>query len=244
MPSAPEQTHGHLLDGRVRYTQPASGFRSGIEPVLLAAAVPARPGARVLEGGSGAGATLLCLTARVPGAQGLGIEQDAALVALARANAAANGFSNLGFVAADIASTPPPGEFDHACANPPYHAGGGTPSPDASRRAAKSAAAGLPATWAAALARSLRPHGTLTFVLPAKLLPEAATAFADAGCRPVSCLPLWPKPGQAAKLVLLRGVKGSRGPFRLLPGLVLHEPSGGFTAEAEAILRCGAALDL
>jgi tRNA1(Val) A37 N6-methylase TrmN6 len=244
MPSAPDQTHGHLLDGRVRYTQPASGFRSGIEPVLLAAAVPARPGARVLEGGSGAGATLLCLGARVPGAQGLGIEQDPALVALARANAAANGFSNLVFVAADIASTPATGEFDHACANPPYHAGGGTPSPDTSRRAAKAGTTGLPARWAAALARTLRPRGTLTFIVSAALLPEAAAAFAAAGCRPVSCLPLWPKPGQAATLVLLRGVKGSRAPFRLLSGLLLHEPSGGFTAEAQAILRGGAALDL
>ena len=53
-----EVTQGHLLGGRVRYAQPRSGFRSGIEPVLLAAAVPARPGERVLEAGSGAGAAL------------------------------------------------------------------------------------------------------------------------------------------------------------------------------------------
>ncbi|HJS85951.1 MAG TPA: SAM-dependent methyltransferase, partial [Acetobacteraceae bacterium] len=58
-------TGGTLLGGRVRYAQPAEGFRSGIEPVLLAAAVPARPGECVLEGGSGAGAGLLCLAARI-----------------------------------------------------------------------------------------------------------------------------------------------------------------------------------
>ena len=85
---------------------PGAGFRSGIEPVLLAAAIPARPGARVLEGGSGAGAALLCLAARVPGVHGLGIEQDPALVALARQNAAANGWPDLRFMAADIASLP------------------------------------------------------------------------------------------------------------------------------------------
>ena len=87
-----DQTDGHLLDGRVRYVQPRHGFRSGIEPVLLAAAVPARAGDRVLEGGSGAGAALLCLAARVPGVRGLGIEQDPALVTLAKRNAAANGW--------------------------------------------------------------------------------------------------------------------------------------------------------
>ena len=140
-----DQTDGHLLDGRVRYAQPRRGFRSGIEPVLLAAAIPARPGSRVLEGGSGAGAALLCLAARVPGVHGLGIEQDPALVALARQNAAANGWPDLRFMAADIASLPALDAFDHACANPPYHSDAGTPSPDASapgRQARSGRAAG------------------------------------------------------------------------------------------------------
>src|SRR5690348_11130011 len=118
-------THGHLLGGRVRYAQPAQGFRSGLEPVLLAASVPARPGERVLEGGSGAGAALLCLAARVPGVQGVGIEQDTALCGLASDNTAANGFADLRFVRADMTAPPDLGAFDHACANPPYHAADG-----------------------------------------------------------------------------------------------------------------------
>lgn len=238
------QTDGHLLDGRVRYTQPRCGFRSGIEPVLLAAAVPALPGSRVLEAGSGAGAALLCLAARVPGVRGLGIEQDPALVVLARQNAAANGWPDLRFMAADIASLPALDGFDHACANPPYHGDAGTPSPDASRRSAKRAATGVLAVWATALARRLRPRGTLTFIVPAALLSEAVTAFAGAGCAPTAMLPLWAKPRHPAKLLLLRGVKGSRAPFRVLPGLVLHAPDSGFTTEADAILRGGGALDL
>ncbi len=239
-----DQTDGHLLDGRVRYAQPRHGFRSGIEPVLLAAAVPARAGARVLEGGSGAGAALLCLAARVPGVRGLGIEQNPALVALAQRNAAANGWPDLRFMAADIASLPMLDAFDHACANPPYHGDAGTPSPDASRHAAKRAATGLLAVWATALARLLRPRGTLSFILPAASLAEAMTAFAAARCAPTTLLPLWTKPRQPAKLLLLRGIKGSREPLRVLPGLVLHAPDGTFTAEIDAVLRGGAALDL
>jgi tRNA1(Val) A37 N6-methylase TrmN6 len=239
-----DQTDGHLLDGRVRYVQPRHGFRSGIEPVLLAAAVPARPGARVLEGGSGAGAALLCLAARVPGIRGLGIEQDPALVTLAQRNAAANGWPDLRFMTADIASLPALDGFDHACANPPYHGDAGTPSPDASRRAAKRAAIGLLAVWVTALARPLRPRGTLSFILPAAALAEAVTAFVAAGCAPTSLLPLWAKARQPAKLLLLRGIKGSRAPLRVLPGLVLHAPDGTFTAETDAVLRGGAALAL
>ena len=59
-----DTTEGTLLGGRVRYAQPARGYRTGIEPVLLAAAVPAVPGQAVLEAGTGAGAALLCLAAR------------------------------------------------------------------------------------------------------------------------------------------------------------------------------------
>jgi tRNA1(Val) A37 N6-methylase TrmN6 len=228
----------------VHYAQPRQGFRSGIEPVLLAASVPARPGESVLEGGAGAGATLLCLAARVSGLRAVGVEQDRGLVSLARQNAAANPWPGLSFIAADMAALPETGAFDHGCANPPYHAPASPPSPDAAREAAKRGPAGVLRLWADALARRLRPRGTLTFILPAAMIPACAEAFASAGCPATAMLPLWPKAGRAAKLVLLRGVRDGKAPFRVLPGLVLHDAEGSFTPAAEAVLRHGAALNL
>ncbi len=239
-----EITEGHLLNGRVRYAQPAAGFRSGIEPVLMAASVPALTGEHVLEAGTGAGAALLCLAARVPGIAGLGVERDAALVTLAVRNAAANGWPNLAFRVADIADLGEAGQFDHACANPPYHAGTGTASPDARRDGARRATPALFAAWAAAMGRAVRPRGTLTWIVAAPAVPACLAAMDAAGCRPSALLPLWPRAGTAAKLVLLRATKGGRGPFRVEPGLVLHAPGGGFTPEADAILRKGQALAL
>jgi tRNA1(Val) A37 N6-methylase TrmN6 len=229
----------------VRYAQPRHGFRSGIEPVLLAAAVPARAGERVLEGGSGAGAALLCLAARVPGVRGVGVERDSTLVSLARQNAAANGRAGLSFIKADMAALPDTGMFDHGCANPPYHPTASTPSPDAGREAAKRSGADVFDVWASALASRLRPRGTLTFILPCAMLPACVAAFTAAGCSATAMLPLWTRSGCVAKLVLLRGVKDGRMPFHVLPGLVLHgAPGSGFTPAAEAILRGGAALAL
>ena len=80
--------------------------------------------------------------------------------------------------------------------------------------------------------------------MPAAMLPDCAQAFASAGCPATAMLPLWPRAGCQAKLVLLRGVKGGKTPFRVLPGLVLHDAEGGFAQEAEAILRHGQALAL
>lgn len=110
-------TQGHLLGGRVVYRQPVSGFRSGIEPILLAASIPARAGEHVLEAGTGAGAALLCLTARVRGVHATGVEMDAAMADLAAANAETNGFSSIGIVCDRIESAVLPRLFDHAIAN-------------------------------------------------------------------------------------------------------------------------------
>jgi hypothetical protein len=61
----------------------------------------------------------------------------------------------------------------------------------------------------------------------------------------VVVFPLWPAAdGRPAKRVLIQGRKGARGPLRLVPGLVLHERDGGFSAAAQAVLRDGLALDL
>ena len=47
MADAPATTADTLLGGRVRFAQPASGYRAAIDPVLLAAAIaPERAGAR------------------------------------------------------------------------------------------------------------------------------------------------------------------------------------------------------
>ena len=49
--------------------------------------------------------------------------------------------------------------------------------------------------------------------------------------------------GDATRL-LVSGVRGSRAPLRVRPGLVLHRPDGRFTDEAESIHRGAALIEL
>lgn len=237
-------TDGHLLGGRVIYRQPATGFRSGIEPVLLAAAIPARPGEFVLEAGTGAGAALLCLSVRIPGVYGTGVEIDPTMADLGRANAHDNGLGDVEIVSAPIETAVLPRQFDHAMANPPYHARGGSASPVAERDTAKRGSDALMLAWIKVLSRGLRHHGTLTLIVPAGIVPVCMAAMSESGCPNTVLFPLWPKIGRPAKLVLLRGVKNARSPMRLMPGLILHQPDGSFTAAAQAILSGGAPLAL
>lgn len=235
-------TADRLLGGRVKYMQPREGLRATIDPVLLAAAVPARPGERLLEGGTGAGAALLCLAARVPGIFGVGIDRDSGLLELARTNACANGWPDLVFAAADLAASPVGGSFDHAFANPPYHAPDGTPSPSRPREAAKRSNLELLSVWVRALSAPLRHRGTLTLILPGRLLEAVLVAMRDGMVPAEWVFPVWPKPGRPAGLMLVRGRKHGRTPLVLAPGLVLHDDTGAFRPEAEAILRGGGGL--
>jgi tRNA1(Val) A37 N6-methylase TrmN6 len=233
---------GTLLGGRLAYAQFLDGYRTGIEPVLLAAAIPAVAGDRVVEGGTGAGAGLLCLASRVPGLTGLGLEIDPALAGLAAANVAANGHAGLHIQEQDVSVWRSQDMFDHAFANPPWHRADGTASPNTGRQLAKVAGATLLADWTRALAAPLRRRGTLSLLLPAAALADGVAALQLAGCPEIHTLPLWPRAGEPARLIILRGIRHGGGPALLHHGLVLHGPDGRFTQAADAILRHAASL--
>lgn len=237
-----------LLGGRLLLRQPVAGFRAAIDPLFLAAAVPAGPGETVLDLGSGVGTAALAVLTRLPGARASGLEIDPGLAGLAEENARANGLdAAFEAVVGDVRLSGEalgPRVFDQVCCNPPHvEAGSGTRSGDAARdRAKQEGEAGL-ADWLTAALRHLRPKGSLTLVHRADRL-EALLAGLSGRAGEIALFPLWPAAGRPAKRVLLRARKATRGPTRLLPGLVLHQADGAFTAEANAVLRDGAALDL
>jgi tRNA1(Val) A37 N6-methylase TrmN6 len=241
-------TADSLLGGKVMFYQPAEGYRAAIDPVLLAAAVPARAGHHVLDLGAGAGAASLCLARRVPECRVTGLEIDPGLVAIARTNAAENGFGEwLEFFAGNVAAPPfelRPGSFDAVMLNPPYRPEeSGTSSPHAMKQRANEEGEADLGVWLGAALEMVKPKGSIVVVHRADRLDEIlALLHAKAG--EVAILPLWPKAGTPAKRFILRARKGIRTGATLLPGLVLHADDGTYTAEAEAVLRDGAALDV
>jgi len=235
----------HFLGGRLRIRQPARGHRSGSDAVLLAAAVPARAGERVVDLGTGVGVALLCLLARVEGTTGLGIDIDEAALGRARENAAENGFgARVSFVAADLRHRiggARPGSFDHALANPPYfteEAGPAAPEPD--RAAARTQETGALAHWIKRAADLLRHGGHLTLIQRVERLEETLSACAGR-FGGIEIHPLWSTEESPAKRFILRARKGSRAPLALMPGIVLQR-DGVYTPAAEAALRGGGAL--
>lgn len=241
----PEITEDRLLGGRVRLLQPAGGLRAGHDAVLLAAAVPAKPGERVLELGCGTGAAFLCLAARVPGIEVVAVEREPTLAALARENAALNGLADRVTILEGDVADPALRRALPRCAqgfaNPPFWADGTAPPTDLRRAATHADATGLDA-WAGCLAAALGHGGGARLILPAARFADGLVALAGAGFGSPALLPLWPRQGVAAKRVVLAARRGGKGPGRVLPGLVLHDNDGA-TPMAQAILRDGGALD-
>ena len=246
-----EVTDDRLLGGKVRLLQPAKGYRAGMDAALLAAAIDARSGERVLEAGCGAGAVLFQGAARSPGATFVGVERDLDALALAERNVDLNdaggrvavragdvgrGFAGQGFLE--------PGEppFDVAVANPPFF-----DDPDALRaphpakQAAWIADAGLDA-WTRFLLKAVREGGRVIMIHRAERLADLlALLGATAGSFQIR--PIHPFADAPAKRVLVRAVKTGKAPLQLLPPLILHERGGDkHTAEADAIFRGEAAL--
>lgn len=231
-----EFTEDGFLNGLVRVRQPKRGFRSGLDAVMLAAAVPAESGNEILELGCGAGAASLCLAARVGGCRVQGMDSDKGLVCLANENAALNHLSaRVQFGEGNVLNAPRVFRkaFDHVFSNPPFHGGAGKPSPQPRRAAALHEAVEL-RQWLLAAAKRVKPNGTFTTILRADRLDEALSSLGGNGLK---IFPLWPRPEQPAKRVILQLNRDARTPLRLLPGLILHCPDGTYTDEAEGILR-------
>lgn len=236
-----------FLGGRLRIEQPARGYRSGMDAVMLGAACPAKSGQSVLELGCGAGVASLCLGWRVPGAALTGLERQQDYAALARTNSEANGIT-LEVLTGDL-SRPPTTllarGFDHVMMNPPYFLSG-TAAPDPGRALARQEVTPL-ALWIAAGLKRLHPGGWLTLIQRADRLDGVIAGLAGrAGGLIV--LPIASRAGREAGRVIVRARKGSRAPLRLLAPLILHAAPAhaadgeDLTPEAGAILRDGAAI--
>ena len=242
-----------LLGGRLTLRQPARGHRAGTDAILLAAAAPVDC-AGLDDLGAGVGTAGLAAAIARPELRVRLIEKDPAIADLARQNVEANALaSRVNVIDVDILDASDrrragieDASTDALICNPPYYRPREVrASPDPRRMAShigvEDACGGIVEPWLRAFAALLRPDGRMVLIHRAEALGEIL-----AGCEgrfgALTVRPIHARGDTPALRILVRGVKGSRAPLRLLPGLILHETSG-FTPFAEAVHRGEARID-
>ncbi len=239
-----------FLGGKIKCLQPEKGYKAGIDAVFLAATIPVSAGDNVFEAGTGVGVAALCVVARNPAIQLTGIEQAARYAMLCDENAKRNGFGhNIKIIHGDVkdalrkdlAHMPQHGSFAHAFANPPFFEDGkATPSPSLLKAQAHSFGPEDLELWIKVLGAMVSMRGSVTMIHRAdslgRILAAMEEKFGD-----IRVAPLYPREGTSANRVIVQGIRGSRAPLQLLPGLILHDSGNEFTPDAEAVLREGVA---
>lgn len=232
-----------LLDGRVKIVQPEDGYRVAVDPVLLAASITDAPDATVLDVGCGTGGALFCMLTRLVTVRGVGLEKHEPFAALARHGVEENEFAERAeIVTGDLAKPPKEwgGLFDAVMTNPPFFEAGTVPSrPD---QDATHAVTELSLkSWIKQCVSLLKRGGQFSIIHRAERLADIIQALT--GCGSIVVIPIWPKANTPAKRVIVTALKGRKSPATLSPGLILHTTDDSFTAEADAILRGGAAFE-
>lgn len=232
-----QKAYDAFLGGRLLFHQ--SGYKATNDAVFVAAAVPAKAGQCVLDVGCGTGAVGLCIAARVPEIKLIGMDNDLEMLAYAQENSQINRI-DAQWLNGNIQNgrVLKGAQFDHVVTNPPYFS-----HLPPRKTYAQTAHTNVPLpVWLDFCIKRLRPKGILTLIHRTENVPEIIACLQGRLGR-LTVFPLWTKPGEPAKRCLVQGVLGSKQPFVLSPGLVLHD-SKGFTPAAEKIMRDGAFLPL
>jgi tRNA1(Val) A37 N6-methylase TrmN6 len=234
--------------GKFVLVQPkGAGHRSGIDAMILAAAVPSGFSGHAIDLGAGAGAAGLAVAGRCPQARVTLAENDPFMLAFAartlqhESNQSLAG--RLSIIDSDVTLT---GErrvaaglgdnaFDFAFMNPPFNLPHDRRTPDPVKAGAHVMTDGLFDVWLRTAAAIVKSGGGMALIARPQSIAEILSALKGrfGGLRIV---PVHPREGEAAIRIVITGTRGSRAAMQLESPLVLHGPVGhAFLARATSI---------
>ncbi len=237
MPVESDITRDTLLRGRVKLLQPRRGFRSSLDPVLLAGFI-VPPYGQFLDLGCASGALAFLLLARDGHARGLGIEIQPRLATLAEQGAEANGFADRFRVAtgdARVKGAVTAQGFDLVATNPPFRPVGAFALPPLSEKALANHEVTLTLSeWLDVGAMALREGGRLATIYPFDRWEELRGGLAVRGFSVARSRLVVPRTGEAPKRILVEAAR-SAVEGQAEPPLVVHE-GAVYSAEVRRML--------
>ena len=239
-----DYTQDYLLNQRIKIFQPVDGYRASTDAVMLAAMVDKADNAKILDVGSGTGAVSLCLAERFKQANITidGLEIQPQLVELSNKSAIENGFEFLTFHHCNIGDSEKTKalgycSYDIVISNPPY-SDHDMPSPNSSKATAHNLSNISFDEWLNFCLKMAKPFGRIYMVNRVEILPRLCSLIKNKAGN-LTVLPIYSKPNQVAKRIIVSFQKDSKAPCRILPPFLMHNENSEHTADAEKILRSG-----
>lgn len=237
-------TNDYLLNKKVRILQPVDGYRASSDAVLLASLIEnIKLSDTILDVGSGTGAVSLCLAYRFPENHIAGLEIQPQLTDLAKQSADINNFANLVYYQADIRQKKLPVSpcfFNHVITNPPYSEHD-RPSPNLSKALAHNHTDFTLNEWLKFCLKMLKPFGKIYLINRVEAIDEILNTFSKRAGG-IKIIPVYSKPGQQAKRILISAQKDSKAPTVICPPFYMYNSDGTYTWAADEILRKGKSL--
>ncbi len=223
-----------------RLIQKKTGFRYGMDSVLLADFANIHPNDNVVDFGTGTGILLLLLMGRGKGRLFTGIEIQNEYCEIARRNMALNSVNDkVSIICGDAGKAYEyirPGTIDSIVCNPPYGIqGAALTSPDPAKAAARNLNKDNLQCFFSAAYRILRGKGHINIVYPAPQMLEIMNLMSECHMEPKRFRLIYPFADKAANLVLIEAVKDAKPKLHPMPPLIVFDANKALTNELKSI---------
>ncbi len=248
-------TRDGFHNGDFQVLQPkGSGHRSGLDALLLAAALPKGAVGDLADLGAGSGTAGLAALNLNPDIDLTEVEINPDLVELAQQTLMLVENSDfrerVKILQADVTLSGVKrletglnqDSMDFVIMNPPYNSASERASPDPERAKAHSLGDGGLDPWLRTAAAITRPGGMLVLIYRTQNLGDVL-ACCQGRFGGLEILPVHSRGDEASKRMIVRGIRGSRAPMSIVPGFTVHKADGTFTRDAKAIFDGNARLE-
>lgn len=234
-----EQIHSLQRDG-LRIIQKETGFRFGIDAVLLSDFVKIKRGERAVEFGTGTGIVSILLTAKTECAHIDAFEIQRDMADMASRSVTLNGLTSKITIIADTLCAAQDyvqaGEVDVVFSNPPYMArGAAIANPSADKAIARHEISCTLEDVVVQAQQLLRPGGRFYLVHRPHRLPDIMALCRTQGLEPKRLRTVHPQLGAPPNILLLQCVKGGGPELVWEPPLAVYAADGGYSKEVYAI---------
>jgi len=244
-----DETLEPLLGDKGLILQKRHGYRFSVDAILLAALVTRQQTAtsgqravRYMDLGTGSGIVPILLAKWDPDLSGHAVEIQEPLASMAERNMRLHGLSDrLQVLCRDLKDLPslfPKGSVDWITLNPPYRKlESGRMNPDPQKALSRHEITASLSEMCEVMGHLLCEKGRAYMIYPSSRCVSLFAHLHSGGMEPKYIRPVYPKPGEKARWVLLEAVRKGKEELLMDAPLFVQDAQGRYTDEMERIFR-------